>query len=95
MSNKIVGMDGRPVGVPPQGQPQGQGPPRQQIQVNAEDLPDFKCTCGSIIWEGAIKFKKISRVISNDGRDSIQPIQVFICKKCGKDLSESLDQMKK
>jgi hypothetical protein len=42
------------------------------------------CSCGGMIFVGAIVFKKLSPLISPTGEEELYPIEVLICQKCGK-----------
>jgi hypothetical protein len=39
-----------------------------------------------------MKFKKVSRLITGGAKDSIIPIEVFLCTQCGKTLQELLPE---
>lgn len=71
-----------------QGPLQQDGPVKQQIKIKASDLPDLKCSCGSVLWIECIRVKIISKVISNSGKDELQAIPAIVCKECAKDLNE-------
>lgn len=49
------------------------------------------CECGSIFFKPVVIIKKISAFLSPNGKESIVPIDIFICDKCGK-LSPSLEK---
>jgi hypothetical protein len=44
----------------------------------------IECACGNKLFEEGMIFKKLSPIISPTGREEIFPIQVIVCKKCGK-----------
>ena len=72
----IVGKDG--LQNPPQ-------PPK--IPVTKEMMKNFKtltCDCGGMIFENAVVFKKISAIISPSGKEELFPLEVLVCKECGK-----------
>jgi hypothetical protein len=42
-----------------------------------------------------MRFKKVSRLITGEAKDSIIPIEVFLCTQCGKPLQELMpDELK-
>lgn len=57
----------------------------EQILLNA---PNIKCDCGGTIFETATVFKRVSAIVSPSGRDEVVPVDVYVCKKCGKVLSD-------
>ena len=66
-----------------------EGAPR--INVTSEMMKSFKtvtCECGGMILESGIILKKISAILSPTGREEIYPLEVLVCKKCGKVPSE-------
>jgi len=61
------------------------GAPR--VNITPEMMKNFKtvtCECGGMVLETAIILKKISAIISPTGKEEIYPIEVLVCKKCGK-----------
>ena len=57
---------------------------QQQININPEDLVDVTCDkCGNQTFVQAFLFKKLSAVLSPNGKDSMIPLQVFKCDECG------------
>lgn len=60
-------------------------PPK--LNVTPEMMKNFKnitCSCGGIIFEEGIILKKISAIISPTGQEELYPLEVLVCKKCGK-----------
>lgn len=55
-------------------------------KVDPRDYPSVKCShCGGIIFENAIVLKEIPGTIVGNGAEPVQyPLQVLVCKKCGK-----------
>lgn len=54
------------------------------INVNLKDAEDIKCEeCESFVFEEKIMIKKISKFLTGSDRDSISPIPVIACAKCG------------
>ena len=57
---------------------------QQQLNINPNDLEDVICdACGNQTFSQAYLFKKLSAVLSPNGKDSLIPLQIFECKKCG------------
>ena len=66
-----------------------QGAPR--MNVTPEMMKNFKtvtCECGGMVMETGIVLKKISAILSPTGKEELYPLEVLICKKCGKVPSE-------
>ena len=57
---------------------------QQQLNINPDDLQDVTCEkCESQIFEPAFMFKKISAVLSPNGKASMIPLNIFKCADCG------------
>ena len=62
--------------------------------------PDFKltdaremlCECGNDTFMDGMKFRKVSRLLTGQPMDSVIPIQVFLCTKCGEAFNEMLPE---
>ena len=55
-----------------------------QVQINPSDLTDVMCDkCDNQTFAPAFMFKKLSAVLSPSGKDSLIPLQVYACTKCG------------
>lgn len=56
----------------------------QQISVNPSDLTDVTCeSCECQTFSMAFMFKKLSAILSPNGKDSLIPLQVYTCTSCG------------
>ena len=56
----------------------------KQININPDDLQDVFCTeCENQTFIQVFLFKKLSAVLSPNGKESMIPLQVFKCDKCG------------
>ena len=67
-----------------------QPPPGMKMTVDPTQMPTEKCSnCGNIVWEQGIIIKKISALISPDGKEHTGSIPVLTCKKCGSFHPES------
>ncbi len=55
-----------------------------QVQINPSDLTDVLCEkCECQTFEPAFLFKKLSAILSPTGKDTLVPLQVYRCTKCG------------
>jgi len=53
-------------------------------KVNMAKQPDVVCDkCKNDIFLPAVKMKRISEILSSNGRETIQPMQIFVCASCG------------
>ena len=63
------------------------GDPRQQMQQRQPDLSlatDIVCeNCGNFTFENVILMKKVSAILSPEGKEGIVPIPTFGCVACG------------
>lgn len=66
-------------------------PQATQVKITPEMMKSFKtvtCDCGGMIFEEGIILKKISALVSPRGIEETYPLEVLVCKKCGKIPSE-------
>jgi len=57
---------------------------QQQVQINPNDLTDVVCEkCECQTFAPAVMFKKLSAILSPTGKDSLIPLQVYMCTSCG------------
>lgn len=60
-------------------------PPK--VNITSDMMKGFKtitCACGGMIFEEGIILKKISSFVSPSGKEELYPLEVLVCKKCGK-----------
>ena len=62
------------------------------MNFSLSDARDMNCECGNGIFMDGFKFKKISRLITGGTKDSVLPIQIYLCTQCGKPLNELLPE---
>ena len=65
-------------------------------QITKEMMKNFKtleCTCGGMIFDTGFVFKKVSPLLSPSGKEELYPVEVFICKQCGKVPVEFFSQL--
>jgi len=58
-----------------------------KVQITPEMMKAFKtvmCDCGGMLFEPGLVLKKVSPLIAPTGKEELTPIEVLICKKCGK-----------
>ena len=54
------------------------------MNINVSELPDVVCEkCGNQTFSMAFLFKKISAVLSPNGKESMIPLQIYKCDECG------------
>jgi ribosome recycling factor len=66
----------------------GGGPPQQE-PIDISKTSEIKCeVCMNDTFEQSIMLRKLSAITSPTGQETIVPVQVFDCKKCGHVNSE-------
>jgi hypothetical protein len=59
--------------------------PRPQITPEMlRNSANILCDCGGMIFSEKLFFKKISAIISPDGREQMAPMPIMVCETCGK-----------
>jgi hypothetical protein len=53
-------------------------------KVDVSDAPWQACECGGRIFESALMAKRLSALMSPDGQEHSIPIELYVCKSCGK-----------
>ncbi len=53
------------------------------INVDLNKVPFERCKCGGSQWTIVYLLKKVSALVSPTGKETLVPIQVFACSKCG------------
>lgn len=57
---------------------------KPQLNVNLSEVPYIECEeCAGKVFEEKIMIKKVSRFMTGSDQDSIVPIPVISCSKCG------------
>lgn len=62
-----------------------------QVKITSDMMKGFKtveCDCGGKLFESGIIVKKIPGLLSPTGKEEVYPMEVLVCKKCGKVPSE-------
>lgn len=66
-----------------------------QMNINLEDTTEITCNeCGSNIFQQGMLLRSISRFITGGTQDSVMPLAVFYCTKCGHVNQQFLPQTK-
>ena len=53
-------------------------------QIDFSKTTQIKCeSCDSSTFKQTLLLRKMSALVSPDGRETIVPMQVFACEKCG------------
>lgn len=66
------------------------GGPQLPPNFKLTDAREMLCECGNDTFMDGMKFRKVSRILTGAPMDTVIPIQVFLCTKCGKVLNEML-----
>ena len=58
----------------------------EKIKINPDDLKWVDCGCPekNKLFEPSIMFKKMPAFMSSTGKDEVLPVDIVVCKKCGK-----------
>ncbi len=64
----------------------------QQPHIDLKDTRDVACTCGNVIFMPALRVRKASKLLTGGDRDTIIPIDIFLCTNCGTPLQELLPE---
>lgn len=55
-----------------------------QLNINLSEMPYLECDeCQSTLFEEKIMIKKVSKFMTGGQQDSIVPLPVIACAKCG------------
>ena len=56
----------------------------QDISINLKDTIDIKCDeCENKYFTPTFEIRKLSALVSPNGQETMIPIQLFQCSKCG------------
>lgn len=53
-------------------------------KVNISQAPWQECECGSILFRNVSAAKRLSAIMSPDGKEHIIPVELYLCEQCGK-----------
>lgn len=65
---------------------------QKQLMGQIITSPNIVCKCGCKTFTEAVVLKKMSALVSPTGKESIHPIPVFVCTKCGEIPTEFLEK---
>jgi predicted Zn-ribbon and HTH transcriptional regulator len=58
------------------------------LQIDPNTLEDVACKeCGHLLFDTAVKMKRISAIQSPTGKSELIQIQVNVCRDCGTEVS--------
>lgn len=66
--------------------------PSVDVKLAIDNAKNVTCECGGMIYQKAFIIKEISALLSGTGSTEIMPIEVIVCKNCGKIPSQLMDQ---
>ena len=66
------------------------GQVRQQIEISKTSAINCE-SCGNSTFKQSLLLRKLSALVAPDGQETIVPVQVFACEKCGHVNSEFSD----
>lgn len=57
---------------------------QSQLNINLSEIPYLECeACQNTTFEEKVMIKKVSKFMTGSNQDSIVPIPVMACSKCG------------
>lgn len=56
------------------------------------DSPNVVCECGNKVFVEGYVIKRISRILTGSPNDTLYPIPLYVCSKCGKVPTEFLEK---
>jgi DNA-directed RNA polymerase subunit RPC12/RpoP len=62
------------------------------LNVSLNDARDLECECGSKVFMPGYRFKKFSRLLTGQPKDTVLPVELYLCTQCGKALQELLPE---
>ena len=68
------------------------GGPQEQQQIDITQTSAVKCEkCENSTFKQSLLLRKLSAIVSPTGEETLVPVQVFACEKCGHVNSEFSD----
>jgi hypothetical protein len=58
--------------------------PKNELNINPQDLSWVGCSKGTQVFESGYLFKRLPSLLSPTGKEEVLPAEVVICKQCGK-----------
>lgn len=56
------------------------------------DSPNLVCECGGKTFHPTYVVKKVSQFLTNTGKNEYVPVDVFVCDKCGKIMTDLMPE---
>jgi len=56
------------------------------------ESPNVVCECGNKVFVEGYVIKRISRILTGSPEDTLYPIPLYVCSKCGKVPTEFLEK---
>jgi hypothetical protein len=56
----------------------------KSLTIDISQSPWISCEKGNMLWDSSTMAKRISPLVSPTGKEEILPVEVVICKTCGK-----------
>jgi len=57
---------------------------QQKVTIDITQSPWVSCEKGNLFWDSSTMVKRISPLLSPTGKEEIIPVEIVICKTCGK-----------
>ena len=72
--------------------PGNDGKMQQQQQIDISKTSEVQCeSCENSTFKQSLLLRKLSAIVSPTGEETLVPVQVFACEKCGHVNSEFSD----
>lgn len=56
----------------------------ENTKVNISQAPWQPCECGGLTFRGVTMVKRLSALLSPDGKEHFVPVELFVCDTCSK-----------
>jgi DNA-directed RNA polymerase subunit RPC12/RpoP len=68
--------------------------PQLRINIPLNQMQDIVCSeCGGVVFMPALRFKEISAILSQTGKEEVAALETLICATCHKELESMRDIM--
>lgn len=62
----------------------------KNINVTLKDGTEIKCECGNVNWLPVVRFFKFSAILTGAPKDSVMPVEIYLCSVCGKTCQDMM-----